>query len=148
MVAIHFSSRTKVLLIWGGVVLTLAFLFLLRAIVTPFLWALLTTFILNAVVAWAVRRFRGPRWVWVLVIYFGLVAALIWGLVSVVPVLGSQVRQLVDESPKYLQQIEDFARSFQLGDFRLPAGNLSEMLRRAMESFLGGLSERAPELAL
>src|SRR5205823_378110 len=115
MMAIHFSSRTKTALIWGGIVLTLGFLFLLGSIVTPFLWALITAFILNAIVAWAMHRVGGPRWLWVVVIYFGLVIALVWGLIAVVPVLGAQVRQLVNEVPAYMTQLEDFLRNFQLG---------------------------------
>src|SRR5262245_26521989 len=110
MVAIHFNSRTKTLIIWGGILLSLGFLFLLGSIVTPFLWALVTSYILNAIVVWAMRRVGGPRWLWVMVIYFGLVIALIWGLIAVVPVLGAQVRQLINEVPAYLAQIEEYLR--------------------------------------
>src|SRR6476661_6038031 len=42
MPAIHFSARAKTLLVWGVILLALGFLFLVRQIVTPFLWALIT----------------------------------------------------------------------------------------------------------
>ena len=47
MTAIHFSRRAKVLLIWGGIAVALGLAWLLSSIITPFIWALLTAFILT-----------------------------------------------------------------------------------------------------
>ncbi|HMA37664.1 MAG TPA: AI-2E family transporter [Chloroflexia bacterium] len=149
MAAIHFNARTKNALIWGGVGLTLVFLYLVSGIVTPFIWALVTAFILNAVVGFATRRIGGPRSLWVVVIYFGLVAALIWGLTVAIPLLIAQVRQLADAAPTYLQQVQDFFQTNRLlvGSTSLSAAQISAALRQVPDDLIGGLRSRAPELA-
>ena len=148
MTAIHFSRRAKVLLIWGGIAVALGLAWLLSSIITPFIWALLTAFILNTLVTWLTRRLGGPRRLWVVVVYFGLVALVAWGLVSVVPVLVAQIRQILAEIPNYTDQIESFLRGVQLGDLPFTAPDIEAALRRGAEQLLGALGTRAPELAL
>ena len=111
MPAIHFSTRVKTLLVWGVILLALGFLFLVRQIVTPFLWALVTAFILNALVAFLPGASAGPRPFWVIIVYFGLVAGLVWLITAVAPALIAQARQLMAETPVYAQQIETFLQT-------------------------------------
>jgi predicted PurR-regulated permease PerM len=148
MPAIHFSARVKTLLVWGVILLTLGFLVLVRQIVTPFLWALVTAFILNAMVAFLTRRVGGPRTLWVILVYFGLVAGLVWLITAVVPALFAQARQLMAETPVYAQQIESFlqANHLQLGSRTISAREITTAVNSGLNDFLGGLSARAPEL--
>src|SRR5262249_30542140 len=106
MTAIHFTSRTKTAIIWVAILLALGFLYLLRPIVTPFIWGMITAYILNAGVIFALHRAGGPRWLWVMIFYFGTVAGLVWGLMAAGPVLAGQVQQLINDLPNYLKQVE------------------------------------------
>ncbi|HUS15182.1 MAG TPA: AI-2E family transporter [Chloroflexia bacterium] len=146
MAAIHFTARTKTILIWAGVLLTLAFLFVVRTIVVPFIWALVTVYILNAAVNFLTRRLGGPRVLWVVVIYFGLVAAIIWAIAGIGPALALQVRQLSRELPGYLDQAESFIGEIHIGDVRITPEQVTESVRQGLTAYLGTLSERAPEL--
>lgn len=149
MTAIHFSSRTKTWLVWGMVLLALAFLYCVRPIVTPFIWAFVTAYILNAAVVFAMRRAGGPRWAWATLIYFGLVAGLIWLITAVAPVLVMQVQALANEVPNYLHQFELFTQNNNLpfGMSHWSARELSAGIDRTLNEFAGGLGARAPELA-
>ncbi|MDQ2807087.1 MAG: AI-2E family transporter [Chloroflexota bacterium] len=149
MSAIHFSARTKAALIWGGVLLALAFLYLVGSIVTPFIWAAVTAYILNALVRVAQRRIGGPRPLWAVLIYFGLVLGLIWGLTNVVPLLVAQVRQIVSEVPNYVRQVTVFlqANNINLGGGRVTEAQITDTTRRALSDVMGLLGTRAPELA-
>jgi len=117
-------------------------------IVTPFLWAAATAYILNAIVRFLTHRVGGPRPLWVLIVYFGLVAAISWGLTAVVPVLFHQIRQLTDEVPTYVRQTESFlqANDIVIGPRRITAGQVSDAINGGLTAFLGGLQARAPEL--
>ncbi len=149
MSAIHFTSRTKVALIWGSVLLTLAFLYLVGPIVTPFIWAAVTAYILNALVRVAQRRIGGPRPLWVVLIYFGLVLGLIWALTGVVPLLFAQVRQIIGEVPNYVRQVTEFlqANNINPGGGRVTDVQITETTRRALNDAMGLVGTRAPELA-
>jgi predicted PurR-regulated permease PerM len=149
MTAIHFSSRTKTWLVWGIVLLALAFLFSVRPIVTPFIWAFVTAYILNAAVVFAMRRAGGPRWVWAILIYFGLVAGLIWLITAVAPVLVMQIQALANEVPNYLHQFELFSQTNNLpfGMSHWTAREITANVDRILNEFAGGLGARAPELA-
>jgi len=149
MSVIHFSARTKVALIWGGALLLLAFLYLVGSIVTPFIWAAVTAYILNALVRVAHGRIGGPRPLWVVLIYFGLVIGLIWALTGVVPLLGMQVRQIVGEVPNYVRQVTVFlqANNINLGGGRVTEAQITETTRRGLSDAMGLMGSRAPELA-
>ncbi len=149
MSVIHFSSRTKAALIGGGVLLAVAFLYLVGSIVTPFIWAAVTAYILNALVRVAHGRIGGPRPLWVVLIYFGLVIGLIWALTGVVPLLAQQVRQIVGEVPNYVRQVTEFlqANNINLGGGRVTEAQITDTTRRALSDTMGLLGTRAPELA-
>jgi predicted PurR-regulated permease PerM len=149
MTAIHFSSRTKTLLVWGLVLLALVFLYNVRPIVTPFVWAFVTAYILNAAVVFAMRRAGGPRWVWATLIYFGLVAGLCWLITAVAPVLVMQVQQLANEVPNYLHQFELFTQNNNLpfGISHWSAREITTNVDRTLNDFAGGMGARSPELS-
>jgi predicted PurR-regulated permease PerM len=54
------------------------------------------------------RRMRMPRWIAILIVYFGLMAVLIASIAIVVPPLVAQAGQLRDQLPTYLARIEGF----------------------------------------
>ncbi|MGI8587863.1 MAG: AI-2E family transporter [Chloroflexia bacterium] len=148
METIHFTARTKIVLIWAGIGLALVFLYSVGSIVTPFIWAFVTAFILNALVGFAVRRIGGPRALWVVLIYFGLLAALAWGLTVMVPVMGRQAHQLANDVPLYTQQVENFIRSnnLRIGDIRISTPQMGDAIRQAADNFISGLRTQVPQL--
>jgi predicted PurR-regulated permease PerM len=54
------------------------------------------------------RRWRMPRWIAILVVYFGLMAVAIASIAIVVPPLVAQAMQLRDQLPAYLARLEGF----------------------------------------
>ena len=85
--------RQKVVIVSIIVLLLVLFLFLVRSIVPPFLWAAVTAYLLNPVVNWLARRSRLPRVAILGGIYLVFGAGMAWGLSSVVPFL---LRELGD----------------------------------------------------
>jgi predicted PurR-regulated permease PerM len=149
MSAIHFSQRTKAAIIWAGIALGMAFLYLVWPIVTPFIWAAMTAYILNALVTLGVRRVGGPRPLWAVLIYFGLVIAIIWGVTALVPRLAEQIRQISNEMPAYAKQVAEVLQNsnIDLGRGRVTEAQITEAAQRGLNEVLGGLGARAPELA-
>src|SRR5947208_16830731 len=111
MSAIYFSPRTRQIIIGALIALAVIFLFAVRSILTPFVAALITAYILNPVVNGAARRTRLPRQVWAILLYFALLGGLFWALGLLVPALAAQVRDLAEALPGYLRQVESWAGS-------------------------------------
>ena len=111
MTAIYFNPRTKLFIIWALIGLAVVFLYAVRAMLTPFIAALITAYLLNPIVGWAARRTRLPRRLWAGVIYFALLGGLFWGLSQLVPSLATQVEDLGQALPGYLQQIDTWLKT-------------------------------------
>lgn len=79
--------RQKVIILSIIVITLLAFLFLVRSILPPFLWAAVVAYLLNPVVNWLSRRTRLPRVAILGGIYLVFGAAMGWTLYSLVPPL-------------------------------------------------------------
>src|SRR5438034_5351518 len=108
MNAIYFSPRTKQIIVWALILGAVIFLFAVRSILTPFVAALITAYVLNPLVNGAARRTGLPRRVWAVAIYFALLGGLFWGLGLLVPALAAQVRDLAAALPGYLDQVQSW----------------------------------------
>jgi predicted PurR-regulated permease PerM len=120
---IYLSSRARATIIWVAVAVTLFFLWQVHAILTPFIWALITAYVLNPVVVWLARRTGLPRRLWAIVFYLALLGLLVWGLVSLLPMLSQQLAEFVREMP---QHVRELGRS--LRDAGLLTGNTIDIL--------------------
>src|SRR5437868_4200326 len=96
---IYLSSRAKATILWLAVAVTLLFLWEVSGILTPFIWALITAYVLTPVVVWLSQRTGWPRRVWAVLFYLLLLGLLIWGLGTLVPLLSQQFSELIRELP-------------------------------------------------
>jgi predicted PurR-regulated permease PerM len=100
------STRGAVLL----VVLGCGFLFLwtVRPVLPPLIWALIVAYIFDPAVRWTARRLRFPRFVVVALFFAILVALLIWGFIAMRPILLRQTRELLVAIPRIFADVQEF----------------------------------------
>src|SRR5215208_7679583 len=101
---IFLSPRAKATVLWIAAALILLFFWQVRAILTPFLWAIVTAYVLNPVVVFLARRTRMPRRVWSIVFYLVLLGLLLWGLTTLVPLLSQQLSDFAKELPRNFRE--------------------------------------------
>lgn len=101
---IHLSPRARATILWIAVAIIVLFLWEVRGILTPFVWAIVTAYVLNPVVVFLARRTGLPRRLWTVVFYLGLLGLLAWGLGTLLPLLSQQVSELVNELPRHFRE--------------------------------------------
>ena len=101
---IYLSSRARAAIIWIAVGVALLFLWEVRGILTPFIWAIVTAYVLNPMVVFLARRTGLPRRLWAILCYVILLGLLIWGLGTLVPLLSHQFTELVKEVPGHVRE--------------------------------------------
>src|SRR5207253_8040798 len=82
----------------------LLFLWQVHEILTPFIWALITAYVLNPLVLFLAQRTRMPRRLWAVLLYLLLLGLLIWGLGTLVPLLSQQLTELIRELPQHIKE--------------------------------------------
>ena len=75
---IYLSSRARATIIWVAVGVSLLFLWQVHDILTPFIWAIVTAYVLNPVVVFLARRTGMPRRLWAILFYVLLLGLLVW----------------------------------------------------------------------
>ena len=99
------GSRGRIAVFWALVAAALVFLFAVRAIVAPFLWACILAYLLNPVVKLVCRYLRVPRIVAVTIIYLALGSAIAWMWITASPHLVSQIEGLGEALPGLVDQL-------------------------------------------
>ncbi len=101
---IYLSSRAKATILWLAVAVTLLFLWEVHDILSPFIWALVTAYVLNPLVLFLAQRTGMPRRLWAVLLYVLLFGLVIWGLGTLVPLLSQQLTELVRELPHHIKE--------------------------------------------
>jgi predicted PurR-regulated permease PerM len=101
---LYLSSRAKATILWLAVAITLVFLWEVRPILTPFIWAFITAYVLTPVVVFLSQRTGLPRRLWAVLFYLLLLGLLIWGLGTLVPLLSQQFAELIKELPAHIKE--------------------------------------------
>jgi len=140
------TLRTQ-LLIWGGLfLLTIAFIYIFRSILLPFVIGIAIAYLLNPVVTWLTKVGFGRAWATAIMLF--LVIALIVGLfLMFVPLIGEQVLGLIARLPGYIGDLQRLAREYapQLTEWLGPdraaefQGSISDLIARAVE-LVGGFT--------
>lgn len=104
---IKLSPKGKIVTLSIIAVLGLVFLFAVRHILTPFLWALMAAYILNPLVDWLKIRTRLRRGVVVLLIYLVMGALLAFGLSHLIPFLASEIQDLRMSYPQIIRSLQE-----------------------------------------
>src|SRR5437763_3780 len=94
---IYLSSRAKATILWLALAITLFFLWQVHEILTPFIWALVTAYVLTPLVNFLAQRTGWPRRLWAVLLYLLVLGLVIWGLGTLVPLLSQQLTELMRE---------------------------------------------------
>ena len=99
------GPRGRIAVFWSLIAAAVVFLFAVRGIAAPFLWALILAYLLNPVVKLVCRYLRVPRIVAVTIIYVALGSAIAWLWVTTSPLFLGQIQELGDALPGLVDQI-------------------------------------------
>lgn len=108
--SIYLSSRARATIIWIALAIGLLFLWQVHGILTPFIWAIITAYVLNPVVVFLSTRTGMPRRLWASLFYLVLLGLLVWALGTLVPMLSKQLTEFIRELPRHLREAGRFAR--------------------------------------
>lgn len=101
---IYLSSRAKATILWIAVGITLIFLWEVRDILTPFIWALITAYVLNPLALFLAQRTGMPRRLWAVLLYLLVFGLVIWGVGTLAPLLSQQLAELAKELPHHIKE--------------------------------------------
>ncbi len=99
------GPRGRIAVFWFLIAAAVVFLFMVRGIVAPFLWALILAYLLNPVVKLVCRYLRVPRIVAVTIMYVALGSGIAWLWVTTSPLLLGQIQELGEALPGLVDQI-------------------------------------------
>lgn len=101
---IYLSPRARATILWVIVIVALVFLWQIRDILSPFIWAIITAYVLNPLLASLARRTGLPRRLWAIVSYALVLGLLVWGVSTLVPALSSEVQQFSRDLPDHVRE--------------------------------------------
>jgi len=101
---IYLSPRLRATILWIIAVVGLVFLWQVSSIVAPFVWAIVTVYVLNPVVQAIARRTGLPRRLCAIISYLLLLGLLVLGVSVLIPILSSDVQQLIHALPDLIRQ--------------------------------------------
>jgi predicted PurR-regulated permease PerM len=113
---IYLTSRARATIIWVTVGITVLFLWQVHDILAPFIWAIVTAYVLNPVVMFLTRRTGMPRRLWAILFYLLLLGLIVWAIGTLLPLLSQQFAQFMREIPSHVRAAGKFARDAGLID--------------------------------
>lgn len=73
----------------------------------PILLAGVLYYLIEPVVELAERHFRFPRILTITIIFIAVIALIVWGILTLIPIIQNQTQQIIKNWPLYWQNIED-----------------------------------------
>lgn len=107
---IRFSNRAKETTLWIGAALLALLLWRTAHLLSPFVWAIVATYIFHPLVTFMARQTGVPRIIWVLLIYVAMFSLIAWTVVNLGPVIRDQTLALINSGPAALEQTEAYLR--------------------------------------
>ena len=109
----RFSPRAKVVVLWLAIGLGALLLSRIPHILSPFLWAVVTAYVLQPLISVFQRMLRLPRALVAVVLYVGLVALLVFAGIRLFPLVRAQAIGLITQLPTTVEVASDqFQRRF------------------------------------
>ncbi len=105
MSGVTFSYRAKVVTICVIIALALLFLFTVRHMLAPFVWAMIVAYVFNPLVSAFSRKTRLHRFWGVALLYAVLAGIVVWAAVFVVPSLRHESQQFGRDLPGLIQSL-------------------------------------------
>ncbi|MBN1483620.1 MAG: AI-2E family transporter [Chloroflexia bacterium] len=147
MQSIRFSPRAKTITIWILLILSVLFLYRVRAVASIFFWAIVAAYIFHPIIRFLSQRTRIPRVWWIILLYLLMGAIVYWSIAVLVPVVSRQYDDLLEAAPQIVNDIQRFIQENSLVEIYGYTLNL-EILAEEISSVLGDLARNLPEQAL
>jgi len=130
------------------VVLGIGFIFLwtIRPVLPPLIWALVVAYILHPAVSWVARTLRVPRLAVVSAFFAVFLALLVWGFVALRPVLAFETGDLLSSLPGISEGVQDFlfgSAPIEVFGFILDTTALKDELNQAVQQTAASLGRQA-----
>lgn len=145
------SSRAKLITFWSVVLAAGVFLWLVRAVLTPFIIAIILAYVLNPLVAYVSRRARIPRGLAVAGIYVMLAMSLTWTVLVIFPVASREARELAATLPRLLLQTQRLLaeqQSITVFGAEVNLAPVADEITRTLGGLVTAASHRLVETAL
>jgi predicted PurR-regulated permease PerM len=101
---IYLSPRARATILWIIAIVGLVFLWEVRDILSPFIWAIITVYVLNPLLQSIAMRTGLPRRLCAIISYILLLGLLVWGFSVLIPALSGNVAQLVKDLPGHIRE--------------------------------------------
>jgi predicted PurR-regulated permease PerM len=148
---IRLSPTGKFITIAIIVLLAILLFTAVGSILTPFVAAVITTYLFNPLISWLHRRTGVGRGIWIGVLYV-LIGALAYALIrSLGPMVGFQYRGLVGQIPKMSEQIELWIAANQyidIGGFTIDLYAFEKPITDFFYELQQSLPARVPDLVV
>jgi predicted PurR-regulated permease PerM len=138
---IRFTNRAKEITLWISAALLALLLYRTAHLLSPFIWAIIATYIFHPLVTFMTRQTGVPRAVWIILIYIAMFSLVGWTIANVGPDIRDQTAALVREAPAALEQTERYIQEQPLLR-RLGIQLEFSMLQREVETRSRELGER------
>jgi predicted PurR-regulated permease PerM len=138
------TTRGAILLVMLGI--GFVFLWTVRPVLPPLIWAFIVAYIFDPLVRWGTRRLRLPRLVVVALLFAIMVGALIWGFIALRPVLVREMRDLIQAVPRIVADVQEYmlgSAPIDILGVVVDIGALKEELNRAVQTSVGGIGRQA-----
>lgn len=143
----RFSPRAKLITFWTLVAVALVGLTHFFHILSPFLWALVTAYLFQPLINGLVLLTRLPRRFVSVVVYFAVVTTIIFGAVTLTPILQQQASELINQFPGTVQTAtSNFEERYP--DLADRLGLDSTALQKQVNDLIAQITARAPRTAL
>ena len=143
----RFSPRSKLIAFWLLAGLTIVGLAHFFSVLAPFLWAIITAYIFTPLItliagAPTCRARWSPS-----VVYLAIMAALIVGIITLVPVVQQQGRELINQLPQTTEAgVDYFYEHFPTVPEQLGLDRVT--LQRGINDVIGQITSRVPVTAI
>jgi predicted PurR-regulated permease PerM len=142
-----FTPRGKIIAFWALLILTLGLLAHFFALLSPFMWAIVTAYICAPIVNSLTRLTRLPRPLVAGILYSAIAAGIVYGVLILVPIVREQAvalsRQLPQSSSALIEYIDQ-----RFPDLSDRLGLDPAALKRQISEAVNQISARAPSTAV
>ena len=149
---VRFSREAKVITLVVGLVATVWLLGRVQSILGPFVWALITAYVLSPILDWVETRLRLRR-IWAIVLlYLAGLGVVIWAMTAFVPLVIDQAEGLVAATPRILTGLLDrlvlvdqylLAQQIHLDGVTLDPQVLANEMVRNLQNLVGYVTSHA-----
>jgi predicted PurR-regulated permease PerM len=141
---VSLTTRGALLLVMVGV--GFIFLWTIRPVLPPLVWALIVAYIFSPVIRWLVRRAHLPRLLAVFLLFAILVISLAWVAVTVRPVLMRESRALVRSVPRIVTDTQNYilgSGSIDILGVVVDPSGIRDQITTAVQDSMSTLGQRA-----